>query len=78
LVQIGFADWTVVCGVMAVERTLRALLADGARDGTLGPGSKLPTERDLVERLAVPRGAIRRALDILDRDGVVVRHMGRG
>ena len=63
---------------MAVEQTLRALLAQGARDGTFGPGSKLPTERDLVERLAVPRGAIRRALEVLERDGVVVRHVGRG
>ncbi|MEN3263637.1 FCD domain-containing protein, partial [Pseudonocardia sp.] len=35
-------------------------------------------ERDLVERLAVPRGAIRRALEVLERDGMVVRHVGRG
>jgi DNA-binding FadR family transcriptional regulator len=71
-------DYVIVLGMMAVEQTLRALLAEGARDGTLGPGSKLPTERDLVERLAVPRGAIRRALDVLERDGMVVRHVGRG
>jgi DNA-binding FadR family transcriptional regulator len=73
-----FGDWAIVLAMMAVEQTLRALLAEGARDGTLGPGSKLPTERDLVERLAVPRGAIRRALEVLERDGVVIRHVGRG
>jgi DNA-binding FadR family transcriptional regulator len=64
--------------MLAVEQSLRALLAQGTSDGTLGPGSKLPTERDLVERLAAPRSAVRRALDALERDGLVVRHVGRG
>jgi DNA-binding FadR family transcriptional regulator len=64
--------------MLAVEKSLRALLTQGAQDGTLGPGSKLPTERDLVERLSAPRSAIRRALDVLERDGVVIRHVGRG
>jgi DNA-binding FadR family transcriptional regulator len=61
-----------------VERTLRELLVEGSRDGTFGPGSKLPTERDLVHRLAAPRSAIRQALDVLERDGMIVRHVGRG
>jgi len=61
-----------------VEHSLRALLSEGAADGTLGPGTKLPTERDLVDRLSAPRSAIRRALDTLERDGLVVRHVGRG
>jgi DNA-binding FadR family transcriptional regulator len=63
---------------MTVEQSLRALLDDGAAEGTLGPGAKLPTERDLVERLAAPRSAIRRALEALERDGLVIRHVGRG
>ncbi|GAA4882235.1 FadR/GntR family transcriptional regulator [Pseudonocardia benzenivorans] len=64
--------------MQTVEQTLRALLTEGTQDGTLRPGSKLPTERELVERLAAPRSAIRRALEILERDGVVIRHVGRG
>src|SRR4051812_30004956 len=64
--------------VLTVEQSLRALLDDGAADGTLGPGAKLPTERALVERLAAPRGAIRRALETLEAEGLVVRHVGRG
>lgn len=64
--------------MIPVERSLRNLLDEGARDGTLGPGSKLPTERDLVERLSVPRSAIRRALDALEIEGLVVREVGRG
>ena len=61
-----------------VDQALRALLDQGARDGTLRPGSKLPTERDLVERLAAPRSAIRRALAELENQGVINRHVGRG
>jgi GntR family transcriptional regulator, uxu operon transcriptional repressor len=64
--------------VTSVEHSLRSLLAQGAENGTFGPGSKLPTERDLVERLSAPRSAIRRALDALERDGLIVRHVGRG
>ena len=61
-----------------MEQSLRALLSAGTEEGTLGPGSKLPTERDLVERLGAPRGAIRRALEVLEREGVLLRQVGRG
>lgn len=60
------------------EDALRKLLAEGARAGTLAPGAKLPPERALVEQLEAPRSAVRRALDLLERDGLVVRHVGRG
>ncbi|HET6505057.1 MAG TPA: FCD domain-containing protein [Amycolatopsis sp.] len=61
-----------------VEQSLRALVAEATRNGTLSPGSQLPTERDLVQRLEAPRSAIRRALEALERDGLVIRHVGRG
>lgn len=51
---------------------------DGVADGTFVPGSKLPTERELVERLAAPRSAIRRSLAVLEDEGLLVRHVGRG
>ena len=63
---------------MLVEQSLRELLVQGAESGTLGPGSKLPTERDLVERLAAPRSAVRRALETLEHEGLITRHVGRG
>lgn len=64
--------------VTTVEGSLRALLLEGVQSGTLGPGTKLPTERALVERLTAPRSAIRRALEVLEREGMVVRQVGRG
>ena len=60
------------------EQTLRALLEEQTASGALGPGAKLPAERELVERLAAPRSAIRRALGRLERDGFIIRQVGRG
>jgi DNA-binding FadR family transcriptional regulator len=67
-----------VASVMTVEQSLRSLLDEQAANGDLGPGAQLPTERDLVTLLAAPRSAVRRALDALERDGLVIRHVGRG
>ncbi|MCU1606031.1 MAG: GntR domain protein [Modestobacter sp.] len=64
--------------MLTIEQSLRALLDNGVAEGSLAPGAKLPTERDLVERLAAPRSAIRRALDVLEQEGLVIRHVGRG
>src|ERR1700754_4204423 len=75
LVRIGWLEETMA---VPVERALRRLVADGVTHGTLGPGARLPTERDLVDELGAPRSAIRRALDALEQDGIVVRHVGRG
>ena len=61
LVSIGSMGYRA--GVRTVEQQLRALLDEGAADGTLGPGAKLPTERALAEMLSAPRSTIRRALD---------------
>jgi DNA-binding FadR family transcriptional regulator len=64
--------------VKTAEQSLRALLEEQTASGTLGPGGRLPTERELVARLAAPRSAIRRALAGLEHDGLIIRHVGRG
>ncbi|MFG1710468.1 FadR/GntR family transcriptional regulator [Nonomuraea sp. M3C6] len=61
-----------------VEQSLRELVTRGTEDGTLRPGSKLPTERELVQRLAAPRSAVRRALETLENENMLIRHVGRG
>ncbi|HET9405190.1 MAG TPA: FCD domain-containing protein [Burkholderiales bacterium] len=73
---------------MASTRTIRAR-ADGAQrirdtilaaaaDGSLEPGARLPTERELVRRFDVPRNAVRRTLAQLEAEGSITRHVGRG
>ncbi len=41
-------------------------------------GGRLPTERDLVGRSGQSRTAVRRALGMLEAEGRIVRHVGRG
>jgi GntR family transcriptional regulator len=48
------------------------------RSNGLRPGDRLPTEPELVERLRVSRGTVRRAFDDLEREGIVSRQPGRG
>jgi len=47
-------------------------------DGTFRPGSRLPAERDLAERLQVTRVTLRGALARLAARGLVRAHQGRG
>lgn len=64
--------------MLNTHQSLLALLQDGIADGSYVPGAKLPTERELVERLSAPRSAVRRALGQLEDEGLVIRHVGRG
>jgi GntR family transcriptional regulator len=57
-------------------------IADRIRDlierERLGPGTALPSESELRERLRVSRATIRQALQRLELNGRVERHQGRG
>ncbi|HSN39718.1 MAG TPA: FCD domain-containing protein [Burkholderiales bacterium] len=57
---------------------IREFIIDAAADGTLAPGAKLPTERELANRFAVPRNAVRKMLAQLEAEGSITRHVGRG
>jgi GntR family transcriptional regulator len=53
------------------EQVHRQLLAS-VDDGSLPPGSRLPTVRALAEQLGVAAGTVARAYRLLEADGVVV------
>jgi DNA-binding FadR family transcriptional regulator len=53
---------------------LEAFIAEGG----YGPGDRLPPERDLIARLGLGRAALRRALEHLERRGLIWRHVGKG
>jgi DNA-binding FadR family transcriptional regulator len=53
------------------------ILAEFERSG-LGPGSRLPTERQLAADLGITRTGVRHALAALEADGRVSREVGRG
>jgi DNA-binding FadR family transcriptional regulator len=53
------------------------ILADSRRAG-MGPGARLPTERQLAADLGASRTSIRRALAVLEAEGHISREVGRG
>jgi GntR family transcriptional regulator len=57
----------------SVERRLRDMISSN----TLPGDGRLPTERELADKLGVSRTTVRQVLDKLDRDGLVVRRRGR-
>ncbi|MBP0446958.1 FadR family transcriptional regulator [Roseomonas sp. SSH11] len=57
---------------------LQAALAGEMRAGRWAVGEKLPTERELGQRYGVARNTVRRALDALEAQGLLHRHVGRG
>jgi GntR family transcriptional regulator len=46
--------------------------------GALSPGEQLPPERDLSEKIGVNRMTLRRALQVLESQGLIVRKHGVG
>lgn len=57
---------------------IREFIVNAAGGGALAPGSRLPTERELAQRFAVPRNAVRKMLAQLEAEGCITRHVGRG
>jgi DNA-binding GntR family transcriptional regulator len=58
--------------------TLAGRLRRDILDGTLTPGSYLPSEKDLQGEQGVSRGTVRRALSELIAEGLIVSRNGRG
>ena len=54
--------------------TLRSFI----EDGDYNPGDRLPPEREMTALLGLGRSALRRALDRLEREGRIWRHVGKG
>ena len=60
-----------------VDQTLTRL-RELIQDGAIGTDGRMPPERSLAEELGVGRRSLRRALDILEQEGRITRHQGRG
>ena len=64
--------------VLAADARIVALVVDGIATGRYTSGTRLPAERDLAAGLAVSRTAVRRGLALLEAQGRISRHVGRG
>ncbi len=63
---------------MYAQRPAAVLLTNYIENQKFAPQSKLPAERRLCEELEMSRGELRKALSLLEADGKVWRHVGRG
>lgn len=57
---------------------LRQTLADAIQSGRLADGQALPPERDLADLTQVSRVTVRKAVDDLVKDGLLIRRRGSG
>lgn len=57
---------------------LERILRDAITDGALDQGAPLPTERELAERYNISRITVRKALNSLQREGLLTRRRGAG
>jgi len=76
----GVPGGTEPAGTTHAQRGLRLaelILSESQRAGH-GPGSRLPTERQLATELGVTRSSVRHALAMLEAQGRISREVGRG
>jgi GntR family transcriptional regulator len=57
---------------------LQSILREGIEHGLWKPGDLLPSEATMISMFGISRTAIRRALDILQNEGIVFRVKGKG
>lgn len=76
--------WAVVdrdagsSGLVPRYRQIVNELRDAMTRGSLAPGSALPSESELMVEHSVSRATVRRALEVLESDGLISTHPGKG
>lgn len=58
--------------------TVYETLTQWLKEGKYKPGDKLPGENVLSEQLQVSRGTLRQAMLLLQEDGLIINHQGKG
>lgn len=59
-------------------KQIKELLLDGLRGGEWRPGEAIPSEIELAARYRVSQGTVRKAIDELAADNLLVRRQGKG
>jgi GntR family transcriptional regulator len=68
----------LLAGSELLHRRVSRVIAEDIAAGVLAPGDRLPSERDLSEKLHVSRATVRRALADLVDEGLIESRAGRG
>lgn len=59
-------------------RQIKALLLEGLHGGEWRPGEAIPSEIELAARFSVSQGTVRKAIDELAAENLLVRRQGKG
>jgi GntR family transcriptional regulator len=59
-------------------RQIKGLITRGLQAGDWKPGEPIPSESELAQRFGVSQGTVRKAIDELAAENLVVRRQGRG
>ncbi|MDY0330744.1 MAG: GntR family transcriptional regulator [Thiomonas sp.] len=59
-------------------RQIKGLITRSLQQGEWKPGEIIPSEADLARRFGVSQGTVRKAVDELAADGLLLRRQGRG
>jgi GntR family transcriptional regulator len=65
-------------GFRPLYRQVRELLVRRIADGLWAPGQPIPSEPEIASELGVSQGTVRKALDEMAAENLVVRRQGRG
>jgi len=57
---------------------IKALILQSLQQGEWKPGEAIPSEMDLAARFRVSQGTVRKAIDELAAENLVVRRQGKG
>ena len=83
--QVGFAPMRApeqpsnrLIAALPLYLQIAESLLERIESGELGPGDRLPPERELSEMLEVNRMTVRRALRLLENRGLLLRRQGHG
>ena len=57
---------------------IKALITQSLISGEWGPGAAIPSEMELAARFGVSQGTVRKAIDELAAENIVVRRQGKG
>ncbi len=68
------AQWSGIPAYLQIATEYRNRILDGNLPG----GSKLPSESDLMREFSVSRIVVRRAIEILRNEGLIISHPGKG
>lgn len=59
-------------------RQIKGLILQGLQSGEWRPGEAIPSETELAQRFSVSQGTVRKAIDEMAAENLVVRRQGKG